>query len=179
MNQGLVQFCMIISSSDHRARLRRQHLAGRLPIEALLEDLEASEYWITRARISTINNRNHLQSLFFASRPAIELCRSFPDLLLMDCTYRTNRYQMPLLHIAACSATHHYFSVGFCLLSGEAESDYLWALQQFRDVVRQDIKLPDVILTDDTTVLLWENRPHQIPFPLLNLSIQGLKRSND
>jgi transposase-like protein len=60
---------------------------------------------------------------------------------------------MPLLHIAACSATHHYFSVGFCLLSGEAENDYLWALQQFRDVVRQDIKLPDVILTDDTAAL--------------------------
>jgi hypothetical protein len=60
---------------------------------------------------------------------------------------------MPLLHIAACSATHHYFSAGFCLLSGEAESDYLWALQKFRDVVRQDIKLPDVILTDNSSAL--------------------------
>src|SRR6202012_1915475 len=47
---------------NHRARLRHQHLAGRLPVEALLDDLEASEYWITRARISTINNNKHLQS---------------------------------------------------------------------------------------------------------------------
>ena len=71
----------------------------------------------------------------------------------MDCTYRTNRYNIPLLHIAAPSVTHHYFSVVFCLLSGEAESDYKWALRQFRDLVRQDIKLLEVILTDDCKVL--------------------------
>jgi hypothetical protein len=60
---------------------------------------------------------------------------------------------MPLFHIAAPSATHHYFSIAFCLLSGESEDDYKWALKQFRDLVRQDIKAPEVILIDDCRAL--------------------------
>jgi hypothetical protein len=114
-----------------------------------MEDLESRDNWVTASK----QVGGHLNALFFATQNSIELCRSYPDVLIMDCTYRTNRYNMPLLHIAAPSATHHYFSIAFCLLSGEGESDYEWALKQFRDLVRQDIKAPEVILTDDCRAL--------------------------
>jgi len=45
----------------------------------------------------------------------------FPDAILLDATYKTNRYGMPFCGTTPMSA---FFSGIFRFLSGEAEEDY-------------------------------------------------------
>jgi hypothetical protein len=51
-----------------------------------MEELETRDDWVTATK--QIGGR--LNALFFAAQNSIELCRSYPDILIMDCTYRTN-----------------------------------------------------------------------------------------
>lgn len=46
---------------------------------------------------------NHLSALFFAFIPNVEIFKMNHDILVMDCTYRTNRFKMSLLNIVGVS----------------------------------------------------------------------------
>jgi hypothetical protein len=51
--------------------------------------------------------------------------QAYPDLLFLDCTYKTNKYGMPLLDIIGVDACQRSFCIAFAFLSGEAEEDYI------------------------------------------------------
>lgn len=59
----------------------------------------------------------------------------FPNLLHMDPTYRTNKYNMPLLHVVGRTNTNKTFTMAVCFMRSERTQDYLWALQAFHDAV--------------------------------------------
>ena len=105
---------------NERTAIRAKHLGGRSPIETLLDDLSTSE-WIFDVRK---DSENHIECLFFAHKKQIELLRANPDILLMDCTYRTNKFKLPLLHILGCTNLGTFFSAGFCFLRNETQQDY-------------------------------------------------------
>jgi hypothetical protein len=107
---------------NRKAAARRYNLGGRSLIEALLEKLERSDQWLTEARVNGITHR--LESLFFTTVKQTEFYHACPNILLIDNTYKTNRYKMPLMHIAARTPTGQFFSIGYCFLSGEAEKDF-------------------------------------------------------
>jgi hypothetical protein len=130
---------------NQRLYHREEYLQGRTPLEALLEELKSSDEWVVKW--AEIGGR--LQSLFFASQDQIKLMRSYPDLVLIDATYKTNRYNMPLLHFSGVTPINTYFSAAFCFMSGEGEDDYMWSVEQFRDLIRYDLKLPEVFITDN------------------------------
>jgi MULE transposase-like protein len=54
-------------------------------------------------------------------------CKSFkrwygnPWVLFMDCTYKTNCYNMPLLDIVGCNSMDSTFYIGFAFLGNEQE----------------------------------------------------------
>ena len=50
------------------------------------------------------DERGQITHLFFANSGSLDLLKAFPDVLLMDCTYKTNLYGMPLLVI--CGVTN-------------------------------------------------------------------------
>jgi hypothetical protein len=60
----------------------------RTPIEALLDELSTSSEWIFDVKK---DSENRVQCLFFAHSKQVELLRANPDVLMMDCTYRTNK----------------------------------------------------------------------------------------
>jgi hypothetical protein len=62
---------------------RADYLNGRPAIEALLDELATPE-WIYDVKLDA---DNHVQCLFFAHQKQVEMLRTNPDILLMDCTY--------------------------------------------------------------------------------------------
>jgi len=77
------------------------------------------------------------------------MLRANPDVLLMDCTYKTNRFRLPLLNICAITGQGQIIQVGLCFLCAEKEEDYNWAMIQFRNVIAQyNIEEPVTIVTD-------------------------------
>jgi MULE transposase domain len=55
---------------------------------------------------------------------AIELAHENPDLILIDVTYRTNWYNMSLLHFIAVTAIGRTTSIVLCFLPAEIELTY-------------------------------------------------------
>lgn len=70
---------------------------------------------------------------------------------MADCTYKTNRYKMPLLHFVGLSNVGKSFSIAFCFLKSELKSDYIWALNAFSACFN---KCPDVFVTDYEMALI-------------------------
>src|SRR3954452_19142819 len=67
----------------------------------------------------------------------------------MDCTYKTNRFHMPLLDILGSTGLNRTFFAAFIFLSSEKEEDYSYALKILQEVMNvQEIAFPDVIVTD-------------------------------
>jgi hypothetical protein len=92
-----------------RKTIREKKLGGRSPMEALLDDLSTAE-WIFAVKK---DSNNRIQNLFFAHQKQVELLLANPDVRLMDWTYRTNKYKLPLLHILRCTNLQTLFSAGF------------------------------------------------------------------
>ncbi|XP_028113459.1 PKS-NRPS hybrid synthetase CHGG_01239-like [Camellia sinensis] len=91
--------------------------------------------------------------LFWAHPVSLELLRAFPHVLIMDCTYKTNRYRLPLLEIIGVTSTDLTFSVAFAYLGHEREDNYTWALDVLRTVMK-NTAFPKVIITDRELALM-------------------------
>ena len=62
-------------------------------------------------------------SFFFAHWDAVAIYKQHPDVILMDCTYLTNQFRIPLLNIYA--VTDKKIQVRLAFFNGEKEADYL------------------------------------------------------
>jgi len=124
------------------AAARRDLRQGQSSIQALIAQLSA-EGFICQTQIDT-NNR--LTAIFFAHPDSVAYLQSNPDVLLLDCTYKTNKHDMPLLDMVGVDSCQRSFCIAFAFLSGESEEDYLWALEHLRSLYQ--CGLPSVVLTD-------------------------------
>ncbi|KNE90293.1 hypothetical protein PSTG_16285 [Puccinia striiformis f. sp. tritici PST-78] len=83
---------------------------------------------------------------------SLALAKNHPSCLLIDATYKTNRYKMLLLHITGVNATDKSFTVAFCFINTEKDIDFTWELEQLALVLQPHS--PSVILTDKEQALM-------------------------
>lgn len=73
----------------------------------------------------------------------------------MDCTYKTNKYKMPLLDIVGVTAMNTTYFVGFAFVSDEQQSSYEFVLRCLEAVChRIGVHVPETIISDKDTGLL-------------------------
>lgn len=75
-----------------------------------------------------------VRRLFVTHDSCVQLARLYPEVALVNGTYRTNWYNMPLMHFMhvvpvsgqnrACNESGSNLSVGFCFSEGEDEESY-------------------------------------------------------
>jgi MULE transposase domain/FAR1 DNA-binding domain len=131
------------------ARMRKERLAGLTPIETLIMELRDSDRWAHRYRT---DDAGHVNFFFFAPFDAIDLARRCPDVIFIDATYRTNRYNMPLVHFMAVTPIGTTTSIGMCFVASETEQMYLWAVEAFKELVMDGARIR-VFLSDDEQAL--------------------------
>ena len=124
------------------AETRRDLREGQSSIQALVDQLHREGFWC-RVRLDP---DNRLTAIFFAHPDSVAYLQCNPDVLLLDCTYRTNKHHMPLLDMIGVDSCQRSFCIAFAFLSGESEEDYSWALEHLRSLYQRE--LPSVILTD-------------------------------
>ena len=56
--------------------------------------------------------------------------------MVLDCTYKTNKYNMPLLDIVGVDACKKTFSIAFAFMSGERQEDFYWVLNQLKILLK-------------------------------------------
>ena len=99
------------------------------------------------------DENGHLTHLFFAHPASIMLSRSYSNVFVMDCTYKTNKYKMPLLDVVGVSSFNTSFYSCFAFIQKEGEEDYVWALTMFRDILSVE-NYPSVIVSDRELALM-------------------------
>lgn len=109
---------------------KRKMLDGRSEIEALLDTLIARSIKHTALR----NNSNNLTCLFIVPKSAENIIKHFSDnkVYLIDSTYKTNQYKMPLLHGTGVTAINKTFTIFYCFMRYETEELYTWAMWELR-----------------------------------------------
>ncbi|XP_044714739.1 MULE transposase domain-containing protein [Hirsutella rhossiliensis] len=110
--------------SNALARHRQEELAGRTPLQFLYDRLDKSDFFHRDSR----DPQGRLTGLFLAPRATFHRWRQHHDVLVLDCTYKTNRFNMPLLNICAATRDNKTFSIASIFLNGETESHYYWAI---------------------------------------------------
>ncbi|XP_028077088.1 uncharacterized protein LOC114279098 [Camellia sinensis] len=132
----------------HRNRVVQR--AERSQMQHLLGELAKYNY-IERHRFE--ESTMTVTYLFWAHPTSVDLFRSFPRILIMDCTYKTNRYRIPLLEIVGVTSTEMTFSVAFAYLQYERVDNYAWVLATLRDVM-DGFVVPTIIVTNRELALM-------------------------
>ena len=150
-------------------------MQGRTPVQALLHELK--EYRLDSAESKEIqryyykatkDNQDRLHTLFFAHPKSIEILKGNYDIILLDCTYKTNKFRMPLLHITGVTCLNTSFEIAYCFLPNERQPAYEVAMQALYNLFKTINKSPRCFLTDKEGALkaalriYWPNTPQRL-----------------
>lgn len=91
------------------------------------------------------DDTNCVRDIFWAYPLTFELLKAFTNVLIMDCTYKVDKYKFPLLEIVSVTLTTMIFNVDFAYLESKQEDNYIWALKRLK-IIMQDDMLPSVIV---------------------------------
>lgn len=138
---------------NQRAKIRRQELAKVSPIQHLLQELQTSDLWIVAHQS---DGYEQITQLFFAFEHSLDLLKMNSDVLFIDCTYKTNKYNMPLCIFNGVSACNKSFYIGFAFLQHEDKDSYHWVLSKVLELFRRVgvEEGPKVVLTDKEDALI-------------------------
>ncbi|ETL36392.1 hypothetical protein L914_11529, partial [Phytophthora nicotianae] len=75
---------------------------------------------------------NRLRYLVWARPKTTAMARDFMAVLVIDCTYKTNRFNMPLLNAIILTGMNTILPFAQVWLPGEAEPDFEWAFVQLK-----------------------------------------------
>ena len=127
-----------------RSKLKKQNMEDRSSIQHLMKQIKDHGYLQKhRARPqSTV-----LSDVGFAHPKSYEILRLFHHVLILDCTYKTNRYCMPLLEAVGVTSVGKNFSIAWVFMNDEKEDSYIWALEFVKSLFLPDF-LPGVVVTD-------------------------------
>jgi hypothetical protein len=90
-----------------------------------------------------------LRHLFWTHPATSQLYHLHPDVLVMDCTYKTNKYKLPLLNIVTVTGFNKVLPVAQYWLPGGTEADFVLAQKTlWQLMIEKDIAPPGVIVTD-------------------------------
>lgn len=113
-------------------RVWRAERRGMRATEAMLLVLRSvnmsSRYWLHPQTAE-------LLGVIITDPLAITLAQTFGHVLQMDCTYKTNKYNMPMFHVTSHTSTGQTFTVAVCFLKQETIADYTRALQELKNFI--------------------------------------------
>ncbi|RKF78269.1 hypothetical protein GcM1_212010, partial [Golovinomyces cichoracearum] len=108
------------------AWFKSESLQGKRPNEALIAKLELAKAVGELFFSYTLSNEGRIEKL------SIRYLNENPDILILDCTYKTNRFGMPLLDILGVDGLDQGFTIGVAFMNGESEHDYAWVVKILR-----------------------------------------------
>ena len=89
---------------------------GRTPLQHYLYMATEHNYVVW----TDLDSEGQLSRLLIANPTSMQMIRSWPHVVLIDTTYKTNKQKWPLCEIIGMTPTNHNFLVAFCLMRDEA-----------------------------------------------------------
>ncbi|KAK9749122.1 hypothetical protein RND81_02G103800 [Saponaria officinalis] len=126
-----------------KIKIRNEKLDGKSMIQALFEEFGRAKFLYNYK----CDENGHLTHLFLAHPKSVMLSKIYRKVYVLDCTYKTNMYKMPLLDVIGISSTNKSFYSCFVFLKKEKYEDYVWALEMFKEMIGPTFQ-PLVIVSD-------------------------------
>jgi MULE transposase domain len=103
----------------------------------------------------SLDEYQRLVNLIFIEKASLDLLRRWPYTIILDATYKTNKFGMYLVDIVGVSSAGRTFIIAQAFLSAEGEEDYSFILEWLRSVyVQAGLDMPISITSDRALGLL-------------------------
>ncbi|XP_076943183.1 protein FAR1-RELATED SEQUENCE 5-like [Bidens hawaiensis] len=130
--------------------VRAEIFQGESHMEVLFRHLDDKGYTHDfRKNPST----NAMEDLFFMHPTSYIMFRSFPHVLIIDTTYNTNVYRLPLVQIVGVTSTGKTITIALSFIPKEKEDNFRWVLTRLKKMLHECM-MPRVILTDRDLALI-------------------------
>ncbi|XP_058762065.1 putative protein FAR1-RELATED SEQUENCE 10 [Vicia villosa] len=135
----------------HKSKIQKDIRGPRTEMQQLLKLVEESGYvyWSRKKDESEV-----VRDIFWAHPESVKLLSMFPIVLIMDCTYKTNKYRQPLFEIVGMTSTKLTFAVAFAYMKSEQTETFCWVLDKLKQLFIKQDNCPQVILTDRDLALM-------------------------
>ncbi|TYG40109.1 hypothetical protein ES288_D12G066900v1 [Gossypium darwinii] len=133
-----------------RQKLHSSWNVSKTPIQVLMLLLNDKQFF---TEFSINNISNELENLFFIHPRSLDIWRAFPHVLIVDATYKTNKYDLPFVQIVGVTSTNKTFSIAFAFIINEKEEKYNWALTCLK-LTLEECMYPRVTATDREFALM-------------------------
>ncbi|XP_058774421.1 protein FAR1-RELATED SEQUENCE 5-like [Vicia villosa] len=134
-----------------KATYRTSKRGALTEMQMLLSFIHKEKYmcW-TRNR----DNSDVVADTFWTHLDYVKLLNMFHLVLIFDCTYKTNMYQIQLLKIVGVTPTNLTFSVAFAHLEHERKENFTWALEKLKNLFSSKILPLKVVVTNGELALM-------------------------
>lgn len=146
--------CLLVDQDIYnlKRKLRRNRLGIYTPTQALLRALHRDRWLV---KVALRKETKEVKKLFFVHKGTTEILSKNSEVLIMDCTYKTNIYRRPLLTICGVTFLGTTFIVGIAFIEKETTKYYDWVLYQLnRLYICLGLSRPRVIATDRDLALM-------------------------
>ncbi|CAL1357184.1 unnamed protein product [Linum trigynum] len=117
-------------------------------IQFALHGAEQGRYHICLQK----DSNNVLTNLFFAHPTSIQMLHAWLYVILIDSTYKTNRYGWPWVEIIGVTPVKKNFNIACAIIKQETKETYEWLLRCIKGLLGDTV--PNVIVTDKEGGLL-------------------------
>lgn len=134
-----------------KSTIQKEIRGPRSEIQHLFKLIEEANYvyWIRKKDDSEV-----VRDIFWAHPDSVKLLNIFPIVLVMDSTYKTNKYRQSLFEIVGMTSTELTFAVAFAYMESEQTENFCWVLDKLKQLfVNKDV-CPQVIVTDRDLALM-------------------------
>ena len=97
-----------------------------------------------------LDSNGNLTHFYFMTNRMKTLANKFIDVLIIDASHKTNRFEMPLLDIVTVDNLGKTCTVFIALLKSQKYEEFKWALESFKSNLSNS---PKVIFTDEEEAL--------------------------
>ncbi|XP_058746429.1 uncharacterized protein LOC131619338 [Vicia villosa] len=123
----------------------------RNEMQQLLKLLDDNKY-VSRYR--TCDDEVTVREIFWTHPDLIKLFNTFPTMLFLDSTYKTNKYRLSLFEVVGVTSTEKTYDVGFAFLECEKEDNFRWALEVRRSLLKEQVEKSKAVVTDSDPMLM-------------------------
>ena len=102
------------------------------------------------ALVKIQESEGKLKNMIFSTSNMKKLYSAFNDIILIDSTYRTNKYKLPLIVLAAINEEGRTFIIGFGVVQSEEAINISWILKELFDYFAF---APNIICSDSCPTL--------------------------
>ena len=121
-------------------------------IQILLKTLHRRRWFV---KIKLRKKINEIKRMFFVDKNVIKIFIKNSNILIVDCTYKINKYKMFLMIIANQIELKAIFFINFVFISNEKKNNFAWVIEQIKNLYKNlDLKNSKIVFIDRDETLM-------------------------